>query len=157
MRPRGYRWQPGRRDAIRIPHNATLAEALCDARYQLKLPGDVQNSDTFKAALQAHAPPIVAVLVGRWSRLLGGGREVPALLGELAPRGAGCTGRAPSSAREGPRVVGLTGWIGNPAGYHAVWDCDVLLMVGTMALAMRLNPHLLALLQKSVLAPRPHS
>ena len=53
-RPRGYRWQPGRRDAIRIPHNATLADALCDARYQLKLPGDVQNNDTFKAALQAH-------------------------------------------------------------------------------------------------------
>ena len=32
---------------------------------------------------------------------------------------------------EDPRVVGLTGLIGNPAGYHAVWDCDVLLMVGT--------------------------
>jgi thiamine pyrophosphate-dependent acetolactate synthase large subunit-like protein len=30
-----------------------------------------------------------------------------------------------------PRVVGLTGLIGNPAGYHAVWDCDVLLMIGT--------------------------
>lgn len=30
-----------------------------------------------------------------------------------------------------PRVVGLTGLIGNPAGYHAVWDCDVLLMLGT--------------------------
>jgi thiamine pyrophosphate-dependent acetolactate synthase large subunit-like protein len=28
-------------------------------------------------------------------------------------------------------VVGLTGLIGNPAGYHAIWDCDVLLMLGT--------------------------
>ncbi|TWU29670.1 thiamine pyrophosphate-dependent enzyme [Bythopirellula polymerisocia] len=28
-------------------------------------------------------------------------------------------------------VVGLTGLIGNPAGYHAVWDCDVLVMLGT--------------------------
>jgi thiamine pyrophosphate-dependent acetolactate synthase large subunit-like protein len=28
-------------------------------------------------------------------------------------------------------VVGLTGLIGNPAGYHAVMDCDVLLMLGT--------------------------
>ena len=28
-------------------------------------------------------------------------------------------------------VVGLTGLIGNPSGYHAVWDCDVLLMLGT--------------------------
>lgn len=28
-------------------------------------------------------------------------------------------------------VVGMTGLIGNPAGYHAVWDCDVLLMLGT--------------------------
>lgn len=31
---------------------------------------------------------------------------------------------------DGP-VVGLTGHIGNPAGYHAVNDCDVLLMLGT--------------------------
>jgi pyruvate dehydrogenase (quinone) len=30
-----------------------------------------------------------------------------------------------------PNVVGLTGLIGNPSGYHAVWDCDVLLMLGT--------------------------
>ncbi|MEE2663437.1 MAG: thiamine pyrophosphate-dependent enzyme [Myxococcota bacterium] len=28
-------------------------------------------------------------------------------------------------------VVGMTGLIGNPAGYHAIWDCDVLLMLGT--------------------------
>ncbi len=28
-------------------------------------------------------------------------------------------------------VVGMTGLIGNPAGYHAVEDCDVLLMLGT--------------------------
>jgi pyruvate dehydrogenase (quinone) len=28
-------------------------------------------------------------------------------------------------------VVGMTGLIGNPAGYHAVRDCDVLLMLGT--------------------------
>ncbi len=28
-------------------------------------------------------------------------------------------------------VVGMTGLIGNPAGYHAVQDCDVLLMLGT--------------------------
>jgi thiamine pyrophosphate-dependent acetolactate synthase large subunit-like protein len=28
-------------------------------------------------------------------------------------------------------VVGMTGLIGNPAGYHAVNDCDVLLMLGT--------------------------
>ncbi|MEM6580104.1 MAG: thiamine pyrophosphate-dependent enzyme [Pseudomonadota bacterium] len=31
---------------------------------------------------------------------------------------------------DGP-VVGMTGNIGNPAGYHAVNDCDVLLMLGT--------------------------
>jgi thiamine pyrophosphate-dependent acetolactate synthase large subunit-like protein len=31
---------------------------------------------------------------------------------------------------DGP-VVGMTGLIGNPAGYHAVWDCDVLVMLGT--------------------------
>jgi thiamine pyrophosphate-dependent acetolactate synthase large subunit-like protein len=30
-----------------------------------------------------------------------------------------------------PNVVGLTGLIGNPAGYHAIWDCDVLVMLGT--------------------------
>jgi pyruvate dehydrogenase (quinone) len=30
-----------------------------------------------------------------------------------------------------PNVVGLTGLIGNPAGYHAVWECDVLVMLGT--------------------------
>ena len=30
-----------------------------------------------------------------------------------------------------PNVVGMTGLIGNPAGYHTVWDCDVLLMLGT--------------------------
>ena len=30
-----------------------------------------------------------------------------------------------------PNVVGMTGLIGNPGGYHAVWDCDVLLMLGT--------------------------
>lgn len=30
-----------------------------------------------------------------------------------------------------PNVVGLTGLIGNPSGYHAIWDCDVLLMLGT--------------------------
>jgi thiamine pyrophosphate-dependent acetolactate synthase large subunit-like protein len=30
-----------------------------------------------------------------------------------------------------PNVVGMTGLIGNPAGYHAVWDCDALLMLGT--------------------------
>jgi pyruvate dehydrogenase (quinone) len=29
------------------------------------------------------------------------------------------------------RVVGMTGLIGNPAGYHAVKDCDVLVMLGT--------------------------
>jgi thiamine pyrophosphate-dependent acetolactate synthase large subunit-like protein len=28
-------------------------------------------------------------------------------------------------------VVGMTGLIGNPAGYHAVSDCDVLVMLGT--------------------------
>jgi len=28
-------------------------------------------------------------------------------------------------------VVGMTGLIGNPAGYHAVWDADVLIMLGT--------------------------
>ena len=31
---------------------------------------------------------------------------------------------------DGP-VVGMTGLIGNPAGYHAVLDCDVLVMLGT--------------------------
>lgn len=30
-----------------------------------------------------------------------------------------------------PNVVGLTGLIGNPSGYHAVWDCHVLVMLGT--------------------------
>lgn len=30
-----------------------------------------------------------------------------------------------------PNVIGLTGLIGNPSGYHAVWDCDVLVMLGT--------------------------
>lgn len=30
-----------------------------------------------------------------------------------------------------PNVVGMTGLIGNPSGYHAVWDCDVLVMLGT--------------------------
>ncbi|MGH7862911.1 MAG: hypothetical protein ACREOS_11820, partial [Candidatus Dormibacteraceae bacterium] len=30
-----------------------------------------------------------------------------------------------------PSVVGMTGVIGNPAGYHAVRDCDVLVMLGT--------------------------
>ncbi len=30
-----------------------------------------------------------------------------------------------------PNVVGMTGLIGNPAGYHAVWDSDVLVMLGT--------------------------
>ncbi len=28
-------------------------------------------------------------------------------------------------------VVGMTGLIGNPSGYHAIWDCDTLLMLGT--------------------------
>jgi pyruvate dehydrogenase (quinone) len=31
---------------------------------------------------------------------------------------------------DGP-VVGMTGLIGNPGGYHAVLDCDVLIMLGT--------------------------
>ena len=30
-----------------------------------------------------------------------------------------------------PNVVGMTGLIGNPGGYHAVHDCDVLVMLGT--------------------------
>jgi len=30
-----------------------------------------------------------------------------------------------------PNVVGLTGLIGNPSGYHAIWDCHVLVMLGT--------------------------
>ena len=30
-----------------------------------------------------------------------------------------------------PHWVGLTGLLGTPAGYHAVEDCDALLMVGT--------------------------
>ena len=30
-----------------------------------------------------------------------------------------------------PGVVGMTGLIGNPGGYHAVMDCDVLVMLGT--------------------------
>lgn len=30
-----------------------------------------------------------------------------------------------------PHVAGLTGLIGNPSGYHAVMDCDLLLMLGT--------------------------
>ncbi len=30
-----------------------------------------------------------------------------------------------------PNVVGMTGLIGNPGGYHAVRDCDVLVMIGT--------------------------
>lgn len=32
---------------------------------------------------------------------------------------------------EEPNVVGMTGLIGNPSGYHAIWDCDVLIMLGT--------------------------
>jgi pyruvate dehydrogenase (quinone) len=31
----------------------------------------------------------------------------------------------------GPHVIGMTGLIGGPAGYHAVQDCDVLIMLGT--------------------------
>ena len=30
-----------------------------------------------------------------------------------------------------PNVVGLTGLIGNPSGYHAIWNCEVLIMLGT--------------------------
>ncbi|HET9096495.1 MAG TPA: hypothetical protein VFN37_07520 [Candidatus Baltobacteraceae bacterium] len=30
-----------------------------------------------------------------------------------------------------PNVVGMTGLIGLPSGYHAVHDCDVLVMLGT--------------------------
>lgn len=30
-----------------------------------------------------------------------------------------------------PNVVGMTGLIGNPGGYHAVHECDVLVMLGT--------------------------
>ncbi|MCH2183276.1 MAG: thiamine pyrophosphate-dependent enzyme [Mariniblastus sp.] len=30
-----------------------------------------------------------------------------------------------------PNVVGLTGLIGNPSGYHAIWNCEVLVMLGT--------------------------
>lgn len=30
-----------------------------------------------------------------------------------------------------PGVVGMTGLIGNPAGFHAIKDCDVLVMLGT--------------------------
>lgn len=30
-----------------------------------------------------------------------------------------------------PGVVGMTGLIGNPGGYHAIQDCDVLVMLGT--------------------------
>jgi pyruvate dehydrogenase (quinone) len=31
---------------------------------------------------------------------------------------------------DNPYNVGMTGMIGGPAGYHAVLDCDVLLLLG---------------------------
>jgi hypothetical protein len=47
-------------------------------------------------------------------------------------RGGRARGTTPAKdafdTSDGP-VVGMTGLIDNPAGYHAVWDCDVL--VGT--------------------------
>ncbi len=38
-------------------------------------------------------------------------------------------------------VVGLTGLIGNPSGYHAVYDCDLLLMLATDFPYIKFLPH----------------
>lgn len=58
-------------------------------------------------------------------------RDVLALAEKLgAPVGHTLRAKDIFDYSDGP-VVGLTGNIGNPAGYHAVNDCDVLLMLGT--------------------------
>ncbi|MEM9257634.1 MAG: thiamine pyrophosphate-dependent enzyme [Pseudomonadota bacterium] len=57
--------------------------------------------------------------------------EVLALADKLgAPIGNTLRAKDVFEYSDGP-VVGMTGNIGNPAGFHAVNDCDVLLMLGT--------------------------
>ncbi len=94
--------------------------------------------------LPAFVPPLSEL--GKAAEILGSGKRVTLFCG------IGCRGAKPDvlalanklgapvahtlRARDifddgdGP-VVGLTGNIGSPAGYHAVEDCDVLLMLGT--------------------------
>ena len=83
--------------------------AAVNARLQAAGIGLVQlplGVAALRAALQPHAPAVMAVLVVRWSRFLGGGREVPALLGAFAPRVAAGDARAAAhaEARVGPAI-----------------------------------------------------
>jgi len=82
-----------------------------------------------RAAKRINASKNVTLFCGVGCR--GAKDEIVALAERLkAPIVHTLKGKEIFDYEDGP-VVGLTGLIGNPAGYHAVADCDVLVMLGT--------------------------
>jgi thiamine pyrophosphate-dependent acetolactate synthase large subunit-like protein len=125
-------WQ---RDVVRIelPVDVTTLDASGRAPGQ-RLTARPQAAPPDLDALAAAASVIdradrVTVLAGAGCR--GAEADVLALAEHLAaPVAHTLKARGMFDFREG-HVVGLTGLIGMPAGYHAVRDCDALLMLGT--------------------------
>lgn len=119
---------------------------------RIELPADIVAaavpSEHFRHPLVCGAPSIVPPdeQVARAAGLINEGKRVTLFCG-IGCRDCADEVRALASTLKAPivhtlrakdifeldeaNVVGLTGLIGNPAGYHAVQDCDVLVMLGT--------------------------
>lgn len=138
-----------------IPRTITMALQAAQAHSSVSvivLPGDVAAEETKNKIPEkvVHAPRPVVVPSGEELRqlaeILNSGKKVTVLAG------AGCKGahaevlalcerlQAPMVVAlrgkehleyDNPYFVGLTGLIGYSSGYHAMMDCDVLLMLGT--------------------------
>lgn len=87
------------------------------------------SSDLNKAAEILNRSNKVTMLIGSGCR--GARDEVIAVAEKLKAPIVHALKGADVMEHDHPHWVGLTGLLGTPAGYHAVEDCDALLMVGT--------------------------
>jgi thiamine pyrophosphate-dependent acetolactate synthase large subunit-like protein len=118
---------------------------------RIEIPADVMRQDVpsehFKRPLVHARPGIVpkASVIDEAAKIINAGKKVTLYCGigcrevrdeviEMAQHlkaPLAYTLKAHDIFEYGGNMMGMTGLIGNPAGYHAVWDCDVLVMLGT--------------------------
>lgn len=162
-----------------VPRTITMALQAALAHSSVSvvvLPGDVAAQDAGSCKLPEHvvhaAKPVVRPSQQELERLAGylnEGKKVTLLCG------AGCKGshaevmalaerlQAPMVVAlrgkehleyDNPYFVGLTGLIGYASGYHAMMDCDVLLMLGTDFPYRQFYPEHAKILQVDIEAAR---
>ena len=100
------------------------------------VPGDV----SVQAAADAiNAAERIGILAGHGCRM--SRSEVLALAAKIKAPITHSLKASDIFDHDAPHVVGLTGLIGNPSGYHAVMNCDLLLMLGSDFPYMDYLPH----------------